>query len=163
MNPQILHIIRFPPSGCDPEDDMMVAYVEKPVLDWDSWAEVRYFSVNDFDPFKPLWALTQRTARCCGTGRLVLSLAYSRSRLRSMATVLNAGTPAWSVARTDSEDEHGADIESYRVLPVEVQQRWQPPAPVVIPFDTGRDDWSWNVPDLDLDDDMFLDILDDAR
>jgi hypothetical protein len=148
MNPRFVYIVRHPASGCDPESDDYVAYLQYPRLAWDSMVTATRFSIDSFDPDRQLWALVERTARCCGTGHKTLIVAYSRSRLRSMATALNAGTPAWGVPRTDWEDREGIRVEPYKVIPLDVRDEpfeeyvYAPSLNLIDNPDFGRDDWT---------------------
>jgi hypothetical protein len=161
MNPRFVYIVTHPASGCDPESDDYVAYLKRPILAWDSYVEFTPFSIDSFDPGRQLWALVQRTARCCGTGHKTLIVAYSRSRLRSMATVLNAGTPAWAAPRTDFEDREGIHVEPYRVIPLDVvdeafEEYVYKPSNTVLDYNSNGWDDFLNNP-LELSEDIFVD------
>jgi hypothetical protein len=164
MNPRFVYIVTHPGDGCDPDSDEYIAYLKPPRLSWDTMTEFRTFSIDSFDPDKQLWALVERTAGCCGTGHKTLIVAYSRSRLRSMATVLNDGTPKWSVVRTDHEHRDGIRPRPYSVIPLDVRDEpfdeyvYAPSLKLLDTDEFGRDDWTLDeIPELGLSEDVFAD------
>lgn len=154
-----LYSILSDASGCDPEFENLTVYRERPTVD-DYYNEVREWTLPDrADDGRDLYALGQRTARCCGIGVVFKAISDDFETVRAQATILSALHDA---PLTDSEHAYVAEGDEppashYAVL-LSVEDAFEPYIYTPDPFEAEieRRDIEWELDGFpNLSEDVF--------